>query len=149
MGKKKLTKNLANCSPREFFIQTNKIRKAVEKWLKVTDVMAIRKKHVLQYPDLPEGASADEIDEILEDHKKKVREESMRSLNEILDVIMDEHPDETLDLIALVNFIEPKHLDEYTVAELLRNLTEIMNDEDVIGFFISLMRLEKLNILSA
>ena len=149
MGKKKLTKNLANCSPRDFFIQTNKIRKAVAKWLKVTDVMAIRKKHVLKYPDIPEGASADEIDEILEDHKKNVRDESMRSLNEILDVIMEQHPDETLELIALVNFIEPDKLDDYSVSELLRNITEIMNDEDVIGFFISLMRLEKLNILSA
>lgn len=36
-------KNLANCTPSEFLKQTNKIKKSVEKWLKATDIMEIRK----------------------------------------------------------------------------------------------------------
>ena len=39
-------KNLANCTPTEFLKQTSKIKRSAEKWLKVTDIMAIRKRYV-------------------------------------------------------------------------------------------------------
>ena len=35
-------KNLANCTPREFLRQTNRIRKAAARWLERTDALAIR-----------------------------------------------------------------------------------------------------------
>ena len=38
-----LEKNLANCTPKEFLVQTNRLRKSAEKWLKATDIMNIRK----------------------------------------------------------------------------------------------------------
>lgn len=146
--KKRLEKNLATCSPREFLVQTNKIRKAVEGWLKATDIIAIRK-NVPKAPVIPDDASADEIEEIMSDHRKNVREQAIKNMNDILDSILDEHPEETLDLIALLNFIEPSELDNYTVSEILRSVTQIMNNEDVLGFFISLTRLEQLNIFDA
>ena len=49
-------KNLANCKPSEFLVQTNKIRKSVEKWLKITDIMNIRK----VVPPEKEGQTAEE-----------------------------------------------------------------------------------------
>ena len=49
-------KNLANCKPSEFLVQTNKIRKSVEKWLTVTDIMNIRRTQ----PELAEGMSREE-----------------------------------------------------------------------------------------
>lgn len=147
MGKTKLKKNLANCTPREFLSQTNKIRKSVESWLKATDIMNIRK-NVPVMKKLPPDASAEEIKESMDAYKKKAREQAMKNLHEILDAIMDKHPDETLELLALVNFVEPKELDNYSVAELLRNTTEVINDEDVISFFTSLARLEQISTLS-
>ena len=36
-------KNLANCTPREFFAQSVKIKRSVEEWLDVTNLMDLRK----------------------------------------------------------------------------------------------------------
>ena len=36
-------KNLANCTPREFLKQTYRIKKSVEKWLELTDLLNMRK----------------------------------------------------------------------------------------------------------
>ena len=44
-------KNIANCTPREFLRQTNKIRKAVSNWLTLTKVMDIRER--LRKHDVP------------------------------------------------------------------------------------------------
>ena len=49
-------KNLANCTPTEFFRQTNLIRKSVSKWLTDTDIQGIRKR----MPEIPEDASPEE-----------------------------------------------------------------------------------------
>lgn len=147
MAKKKLTKNLANCTPREFLSQTNKIRKSAQAWLKATDIMNIRR-NVPKLENIPADASSDDIDRIMDEHKKAVRDAAIKNFKEMLDSILDKHPEETLDLLALLNFIEPSDLDNYTMSEILRNATEIMNNEDVIGFFTSLMRMEKLNILN-
>ena len=67
-----LKKNLANCTPEEFLVQSNKIRKAVENWLKVTDIMEIRK----NVPKLviPDGLSPDEIEKVMSEHQEKVKE---------------------------------------------------------------------------
>ena len=54
-------KNLANCKPSEFLRQTNKIRRAAEKWLKITDIMEIRK----TLPELPEDISTAERKEAI------------------------------------------------------------------------------------
>jgi hypothetical protein len=48
-------KNLANCTPREFLKQTSKIKGSVEKWLKVTDVMNIRKRMPKALPEISDS----------------------------------------------------------------------------------------------
>ena len=75
-------KNIANCTPREFLRQTNKIRKAVSNWLTLTKVMDIRKR----LPQIPDDATEEQKDALIEAQVKD-------NINAVLDVIMDEYPD--------------------------------------------------------
>ena len=139
-------KNLATCKPSEFLVQTNKIRKAVEKWLTVTDIMNIRKQ-VPELEDFTSGMTTDEIERVKEHNKELIAEQSKKNLSKILDSIMDEHPQETLELLALLCFVEPKDVDDYPVSFYLGNLNDLLNNEDVLGFFTSLVQLGQMGIL--
>ena len=123
-------KNLANCKPSEFLKQTNKIRKSVSKWLTDTDIMNIRKR----MPELP--------DEVTEEEKEEaIREQAKKNLSAIFDAVLDEHPDETLEVLALLCFIEPSQVDDYEVTEYFESFNELINNKAVLSFFLSLMRL--------
>ncbi len=128
-------KNLANCKPSEFFAQTNKIRKSVNKWLTETDIINIRRR----MPIIPDDASE-------EDRRKALREQAEENFNSILDAIFDEHPMETLELLALLCFVEPKDVDKYEISEYSSAIAELIGDENVINFFMSLMKLGNLPI---
>ena len=123
-------KTLANCTPREFLVQTNKIRKSVAKWLTLTRVLEIRKTQ----PKMSEDASDEEKRAALE---KQVRQ----NLTSMLDSILEEYPEETAELLGLVCFIEPEDLDNHSMIEILSNFTDILNSKEVMSFFISLMQL--------
>lgn len=123
-------KTLANCTPREFLVQTNKIRKSVAKWLTLTRVLEIRKTQ----PKMSEDASDEEKRAALE---KQVRQ----NLTSMLDAILEEYPEETAELLGLVCFIEPEDLDNHSMIEILSNFTDILNSKEVMSFFISLMQL--------
>ena len=56
-------------------------------------------------------------------------------------MLPDEHPDETLDLLALLCFIEPEDVDNHSVDEFLEAITEMISNQAVIGFFTSLAQL--------
>ncbi len=142
-----MSKNLANCKPSEFLVQTNKIRKSVEKWLEVTDIVNIRK-HVPKLKDFPDNASTSDIEKIKEENKRLLAEQSKKNISEILDSIMDKHPKESLELIALLCFVDPKNVDDNPVSFYLENITELINDESVMGFFTSLVQLAQMDILS-
>lgn len=141
-----LEKNLANCTPKEFLLQTNRVRKSAEKWLKVTDIMNIRK----NVPKLviPEDATAEETEKIMEKHREELKRAARQNISDMLDSIMEKHPDETLEILALMCFVEPKDVNKYKITEYLRNVTEIMNDEAVLSFFTSLTRLGQTGILN-
>lgn len=127
-------KNLANCKPSEFLKQTNLIRKSVEKWMKVTDLMGIRARKP-DFAGIPES-----------DHDARIaiaEEQARRNVNDILNQMLEEHPDETLEILALVCFVEPEHVDDHTVAEYLDALSEIISNKSVLNFFVSLARLEQ------
>lgn len=137
-------KNLATCKPSEFLAQTSKIRKSVDKWLKATDIMSIRKNlPALQKitPDMTEEERLAAIEENRRRSEEQVKSNAMR----ILEAVLDEHPKETLDLLALLCFIDPENVDNFPVAFYLNAFTEIINDEAVLNFFISLARLGSLN----
>ena len=123
-------KNLANCKPSEFLRQTNLIRKSVAKWLTDTDIMNIRKR----IPDIP--------DEATEEQKKELTmEQAKKNLTAIFDAVLDDHPDETLEILALLCFVEPKHVDDYEITEYMESFNELINNTTVLNFFTSLMRL--------
>lgn len=129
-------KTLVNCTPSEFISQTYKIKKAVEKWLDITKVLEIRKTPV----------NLESIDKNLpeEEQKKALREalnkQARKNLSDMFDSMFGEHPNETLELVALMCFIEPKDIDNYEIREIFGAFNEIINDEAVVGFFTSLMR---------
>ena len=122
-------KNLANCKPSEFLVQTNKIRKSVSKWLTDTDIVNIRKR----MPKLPENATGEERRQALE-------KQATENFNAILDSMLDEHPQETLGILALSCFIEPEHVDDYAVKDYIGAINEMIGDQVVLDFFMSLMK---------
>lgn len=123
-------KNLANCKPSEFMRQTSKIRKSVQKWLTDTDIINIRKR-------LP-GLDSDATDE---ERKEALQEQARENFNAIMDAILDEHPDETVELLALLCFVEPKDADNHTMDEYFSALDDMLNSQSVVSFFISLVSL--------
>lgn len=138
-------KNLANCKPSEFLRQTNRIKKSVERWLTDTDILNIRKK-LPDYGLIENGMDKDDAKQILRENIEKRNKQARENLSRILDAILDEHPDETLEVLALLCFVEPEHVDDYTMDEYLKSISEMLGSEAVIGFFSSLARWGVLNI---
>lgn len=122
-------KHLANCKPTEFLKQANRARHAAAEWLEKTDIANIRRTR----PEIPENATDDERRELIEN---QVRE----NLDRILNAAMEDYPEETLKLIALLCFTEPDDIDEHTVSEYMSAFEEMRRDTAVWGFFTSLLR---------
>lgn len=127
-------KTLANCNPREFLVQTNRIRKFVKKWLDDTKILEYRK----QLPEIPKDATEKQKREIT---LAKARE----NISAMFDAALDEHPDETAELLGLLCFIEPEDLDKHTMTELFVAFDEIINCKEIYGFFTSLAQLVQTN----
>ena len=140
-------KNLANCKPSEFIRQTARIRKSVAKWLDVTEIMEIRKR-VPKLTPLTNDMSDDERQGVIAENKRKQHEQIVANANAILQAVLEDHPDETLEILALVCFIEPEDVDDHAVEEYLDAFTEVIGNSSVINFFISLARLGNLNTLT-
>lgn len=128
-------KNLANCKPSEFLKQTNKIRKSVAKWLADTDIINIRKR----MPEIPDDATEEEEREL-------TTKKALENADLMLDAMLEEHPDETLEILALLCFVEPENVDDHEVTEYLDSFYELVNNPSVLRFFTSLMRLANSNI---
>lgn len=127
-------KNLANCKPSEFLAQSNKIRKAVSEWLTLTDILNIRQ----QKPKF-------EIDMTDEERERLIAEQVQKNLNEMLDQILEEHAEETLNVLALMCFVDPKDVDKHQMDEYIEAFNELINNQTVINFFVSLARLGQTN----
>ena len=133
-------KNLANCKPSEFLRQTNKIRKAVSNWLELTKILEIRK----EQPDLIE-LTIDMSPEEREAALKKNREARERKVKEnfsaMLDSMLEDHPDETLEILGLLCFVEPEDVDNHDMTEYIQAMNDLLENQAVLGFFTSLMQL--------
>lgn len=134
-------KTLANCSPTEFFVQTTKIRKAVEKWLKDTNILGIRARKPDFVPEMKEGMSKEELAEAIDKRKEAFAEQAKKNAFDMIEAAMEKHPDETIEIMALICFINPENANDYPMSEYLANLTEIINDRAVMDFFASLISL--------
>ena len=129
-------KNLANCKPSEFLTQTVKIKRAVEKWLTATEIMTINKRMPVLTPNMTP-----------KDRKAAIEKQNRANLNAMFDSCFEKHPKETLNLIALLCFVEPEHVDDHTVDEYMAAINEMVGSDTVVGFFTSLTRLAQTGIL--
>lgn len=151
-------KTLANCNAVDFLTQTNKIRKAVAKWLTDTDILNIRK-NVPEMPKLkpleyPKDVSDEEKEKlfeeyqkerekVLEGHEKAKREQVKKNLMEMLDKALDEFPMETLEILGMVCFVDKKDLEKTKGIDLLNGAMDAFADDEVIRFFTSLVSLDQ------
>ena len=108
-------------------VQTRLIKHAVEKWLTETEILKIRQ----NMPTIPEGATE-------EDQRKLIEKQQKENLSRMLDAIMDEHPDETVELLGLLCFVPKDEIDNYPMSYYMESLTELLNDQAVWSFFTSL-----------
>lgn len=133
-------KNLANCTPKEFLKQTFRIKKAVEKYLKDINISSIK----ANVPKLIPIANleGEEKAKVQAENRKIMSKQIMENGMKILDKVMDEYADETVEILALCCFVEPSEADNHTVSEYLESLGELISDRGVLSFFTSLAQLE-------
>lgn len=129
-----MLKSLATCKPREFLAQTNRIRKVAEKWLKDTKILDIRKNQ----PEYPDGITKEEKEALLQEQVKK-------NLSAMLDAILEDNSEETLDLLALLCFVEPEDVDNHEMSEYIEAVSGLISNKAVLSFFTSLVRLGQMN----
>lgn len=141
-------KNLANCKPSEFLKQTNRIKKSLERWMTDIDLKKIRSQ-VPEMTDIPKDADDITRKRIIEENKQKMKDQAYKNLSKIIDSALSEYPDETLEVLALLCFVEPENVDDHPMSEYITALTELITDEAVINFFISFSRLGQSGILNA
>lgn len=127
-------KNLANCTPSEFIKQTLRLKDAVPKWLQTTEIMKIR----ATKPKLiavPKNATKDEKEEITRENSENIRKQAIENLSMMIDKMFAEHPQETLEVLALSCFVEPDEVDNHTIDEYLCCIEEMLQTKSVVNFF--------------
>ena len=134
-------KNLATCKPSEFVAQTAKIKNAVADWVEVVDIMSIRATQP-QYITLPSGATAEERAEVIKKNAEIQKKQTMDNLSLILDNMLAKHPQETLNVLALCCFVEPEHVDDYSMDEYMDCIMEMLTNKSVLNFFSLLAHLQ-------
>ena len=122
-------KTIAELNGVDFLRQCNKIRYEVQDILKETNIMKIRQKQ-------PDYTGADTKEERL----KRQEEQAKKNLNEMLDVLLEEKPEETIKLFNLL-VIPEKGDKELTGMELTMIGLSIVSDKRVMDFLSSLIRL--------
>lgn len=141
-------KTLATCKPSEFLRQTNLIKRSVERWLTDTDILNIRKR-VPALEAIPKDAPEGERKAIFERNKKLASDQALKNISAMWEAISMDHPDETLEVMALCCFIEPSDIDNYEMRDVLMAFNSLINDRAVIDFFTSLASLAQMHTLNA
>ena len=134
-------KNLATCKPSECVAQTAKIKDAVANWVEVIELLSIRATKP-KYLAIPENATLAEIEDIKNQNAALKKEQAMKNLNVLFDNMLVKHPKETLDVLALCCFVEPKDVDKHTMDEYLQCIIDMMQNKSVMSFFSLLAQLE-------
>lgn len=137
-------KNLANCKPSEFLAQTFKIKKSLQEWLDVTKLMEIRKNKPQGLINL-DGLSGEERENAIKENKKKAQDQLKKNLADILDKMLNENAEKTLEVLALCCFVDPTDVDNYPMSDYLDSLGELISDKGVLNFFSSLVQLGQKN----
>ena len=87
-------KNLANCKPSEFLAQTFKIKKSVQDWLDVTQIMDIRKTKPQDLIKL-DGLSGDERENAVAENRKKIQAQARKNFADMLDKMLNDNAEKT------------------------------------------------------
>lgn len=127
-------KSLATCKPSEFVAQTGKIKNAVANWIDVIDLMNIRATQP-QYEVLPIDSTPEQRAEIIKKNAEIQKKQTIVNLNKILDNMLVAHPQETLEVLALCCFVEPEHVDDYSMDEYLSCILDMFENKSVVHFF--------------
>lgn len=131
-----ITKTLLTCSPREFLVQTNRMKKAVEKWATLTDIKNLINRKAEGIEALT--GDADKDTEIKARNTEKASKQGIINLSAIMDAALEQYTDETLEIIALMFFMTPAELDEIQSRDMMRELNALLSDEVIADFFTSL-----------
>ena len=137
-------RNLANCKPSEFLAQTFKIKKSVQEWLDVTKLMEIRKNQPDNVINIA-GLTGEERAKAIAENKKRYQAQVKKNLEEILDRMLDQNAEKTLEVLALCCFVDPAEVDNYPMTDYLEALGELLSDKGVLSFFSSLAQLGQTN----
>lgn len=135
MNEKKITKNLAHCTPREFAGQSVKIAMLLSEWDILDKLQGIRAD-----TGLINGAGT------AEEQEQALREQVKNNALKMINILLVENIDKALELLGLVFFIDLEEIDNYTVADFLEGLEGILNDKRIISFFMSCLQLGAKNI---
>lgn len=139
-------KNLANCTNVEFLVQTNRIRKQVAEWLKLTDVLKIRK-HTATLIEITDKMSPEEKAEAEAENAKRTEAQVKQNLSDMLDAALEKNAEKTVELLGLMCFLTPEETKEVKPFYLINNFFEMFSDREVMDFFSSLMQSELTSLL--
>ena len=132
-------KTLANCNPREFLKQTNRIRIAADKWLTATKIFEIRSRMPKVEAKKPEDK--EELAANIEARKRALAEQARKNAFDMLEAMFETNADGTLELLALCCFVEPEDVNSHTMSDYLICVSELIEDPGVMRFFGSLAKL--------
>ena len=119
-------RTIANLNGVEFLRAINRTRHAVEKLMKVTDVLAIWKKN----PTFNGDETPEELHE-------KQREQIKKNLNDILDSLLEKHPEETFECIMAL-CVRDEGEPEPDGIELVMAAFNLISDQRVMDFLLQL-----------
>lgn len=134
-------KNLATCKPSEFVAQTAKIKGAVSDWMKAIDFAAIRASKPT-YEVLPLDATPEQRAEVIKKNAEIQQNFAMQKVSKLLDNMLAEHPQETLNVLALCCFVEPEHVDDYSIDEYFQCIMDMLQNKSILDFFSLLAQIQ-------
>ena len=76
-----------------------------------------------------------------EEKKELIAEQSRKNFSEMLDSALEQHPEETLGVLALCCFIPVEQADEQPMEFYVDAIADLMESEAVMRFFTSLVKL--------
>ena len=119
-------RTIANLNGVEFLRAINRTRHAVEKLMKVTDVLNIWKKN-----------PAFKGDETPEQRHEMQRNQIKKNLNDILDTLLEKHPEETFECIMAL-CVRDEGEPEPDGIELVMAAFNLISDKRVVDFLLQL-----------
>lgn len=131
-------KTLANCTPKEFAVQTAKIAASVRKY--ADGIRMIRQK----LPKPPEAPRKDASEDELTAYAEQVRNAGIDNFMEILSWCMETNADATMELCGAVCFMDGEafaDLDPADGEDGIAAVLDVLCSERALRFFTTLLRM--------